>query len=80
MVLINLRIFMLLDLDRDEALDVLRSFAQDAFVSDLYDGNQELPSALGCVFGVSFEYSDFSGLTLGEVVALALKEGSDRLR
>jgi len=50
-----------------EALDVLQSEDQSATIESLYDDNEDVADALQVLIR-NFEYPDFSGKTLGQVV------------
>ena len=60
--------------DYKNALDVLRSLPRDSLVAEFYDDSQEFSDALGKIFGDAFEYPDFSGRKIAQVVKMAAKE------
>lgn len=65
-------------MERIDALKVLRSYPGDQIVSDLYDQDNDFASALNNTFPGTFEYPDFSHLSIREVLKKAAKNDQER--
>ena len=56
------------------SLLMLMRYSEKALVSDIYDTDDEFSSALNNAFGDSFEYPDFSHITVGAVIKMLVKK------